>query len=165
MYELTILKSELISIYSPPVPVNHMNIKEARNDFEIDVESIGGAFVSSFVRDPRRLTNVLTGLVLPLSFVGTVWTSLAYLWWLFLYSVFDVAFIQDNLFLLAFVFIFIGNLTYFWTLLTGGIIAELRMYKKGHSRTVRQSVPPSQGLPRTSSQHSGKFDQPVGKWH
>jgi len=155
-----------------------MNIGEAQKDFRLEVDHMGGVFVRPYLEDSRKLQNILSGLVIPLSLVGAVWAALAYLWLLFMVSLLDVSGLLADIPLMLLILLFIGGLTYFWSLFTEGIFVAVR---KGGIRSDRRapgtaSPPPhsssttgvhhqiaSQQTVVRSSQYSGEFDRPISR--
>ena len=125
-----------------------MNIGESMKDFRIEVDLLGGAFVKPYLENSRKLQNILSGLLLPLGLVGTIWASLAYLWWLFLVSVVDFSLLLSDVPLLSLVLLFASGLTYFCLIFTEGMLFALR---KGAIRIDRRTAEPASLHPQSSS--------------
>jgi len=119
------LMGELIRIYTYNGKNHAMNYIESFETYRTEVEYLGEAFVQPLAKNPNSLKGYFFGGLLPLAFLGLVWSFLLLLWRLFFVSVLATFHQHLNPDILLFVFILFAVWSHFWFLLSRSILVSL----------------------------------------
>jgi hypothetical protein len=152
-----------------------MSEPESIHDYHRDIESIGRTFVYPLEDRGHGVLAIMFGAILPLVFILLGWTFLSYIWYTFIISVAEVGTYHADPGLLLAAFGLFAYVSHFWTMLTMSIVhgvrqpSTLTILESGLDSGLKNGGEELMGMDDVSMDigvpTSGRFDQPIGRWH